>query len=70
MNYGSVQGPLSYTFPVENRQQFSSLKAFKVHLGHNKNKPYVKWIVDFHLLLMLSNYLDVIIDDPWLMECI
>jgi hypothetical protein len=37
MNYGSIQGPLFCTFPSENRQQFSSLETFKVHLGHNRN---------------------------------
>jgi nuclear protein localization family protein 4 len=70
MNCGSVQGPLSCTFPVENRQPFSSLEALKVHLGRNRSKPYVKRIADFHLLLMLSNYLDVNTDVPQLMECI
>ncbi|CAM6028636.1 unnamed protein product [Sphagnum balticum] len=43
------EGPLSCTFPIENHQLFSSLEVLKVHLGHNRNKPYVKRIADFHL---------------------
>jgi nuclear protein localization family protein 4 len=64
------EGPLSCTFPVENRESFSSLQALKAHLERTRNKPYVKRIADFHLLLLLSNYLDVNTDIPQLMECI
>jgi hypothetical protein len=53
MNCGCVQGPLSCTFPIENHQPFSSLEALKVHLGCNRNKPYVKQIADFHLCIIL-----------------
>jgi len=47
------EGPLSCTFPIENHQPFSSLEALKVHLGCNRNKPYVKQIADFHLCIIL-----------------
>lgn len=66
----SLQGPLSCTFPIENRQPPSSLQALKGHLERTKNKPYVKRISDFHLLLLLSNYLDVNTDVPQLTEAI
>lgn len=67
---GSLQGPLTTTFPVENRQPPASLQALKGYLERNKNKPYVKRISDFHLLLLLSNYLDINTDVPQLTEAI
>jgi len=64
------EGPLTTTFPVENRQPPASLQALKGYLERNKNKPYVKRISDFHLLLLLSNYLDINTDVPQLTEAI
>ncbi|KAJ3669664.1 hypothetical protein LUZ60_011614 [Juncus effusus] len=64
------QGPLQCTFPVENRITTVSLRALKTHLDKTKHLPFVKRISDFHLLLMLSKFLDVNSDVPALAECV
>ncbi|CAK8544236.1 unnamed protein product [Lathyrus sativus] len=64
------QGPLSSTFPVENRNTQVTAKALKNHLERTKNLPFVKRISDFHLLLILSRVLDVNADVPALTECV
>eukprot|EP00898_Chlorokybus_atmophyticus_P002488 jgi/Chlat1/323/Chrsp1S03191 len=52
------EGPLSHTFPVENRVFGQNLEALKDHLTKNRNKPYSERISDLHLLLFLSTLLD------------
>ncbi|KAJ3704582.1 hypothetical protein LUZ61_008287 [Rhynchospora tenuis] len=63
------QGPLQCTFPIENRITVT-LRALKSHLDNSKNVPFVKRISDFHLLLLLSKFLDVNSDVPALAECV
>ncbi|ESW35036.1 hypothetical protein PHAVU_001G201100 [Phaseolus vulgaris] len=64
------QGPLSSTFPVENRNTQMTVKALKNHLDRTKSLPFVKRISDFHLLLVLARVLDVNADVPALTECV
>jgi nuclear protein localization family protein 4 len=64
------EGSMTTTFPVENREPPATLQALKAHLDRHKNKPYVKRIADFHLLLLLSNFLDINTDVPQLTEAI
>ncbi|KAJ6792475.1 NPL4-like protein 2 [Iris pallida] len=64
------QGPLSSSFPVENRITTVTVKALKDHLNRNKHLPFVKRISDFHLLLLLARYLDVHSDVPMLAMCV
>lgn len=64
------QGPLSSTFPVENRNTQVTAMALKNHLERTKNLPFVKRISDFHLLLVLARVLDVSADVPALTECV
>lgn len=64
------EGSLTTTFPVENREPPATLQALKGHLERHKSKPYVKRISDFHLLLLLSNFLDINTDVPQLTEAI
>ncbi|KAJ1688580.1 hypothetical protein LUZ63_019970 [Rhynchospora breviuscula] len=64
------QGPLQCTFPIENRITTVTLRALKSHLDNSKNMPFVKRISDFHLLLLLSKFLDVNSDVPALAECV
>ncbi|XP_058738909.1 NPL4-like protein 1 [Vicia villosa] len=64
------QGPLSSTFPVENRIIQVTANALKNHLERTKSLPFVKRISDFHLLLVLSRVLDVNADVPALTECV
>ncbi|WOL15855.1 NPL4-like protein isoform X1 [Canna indica] len=64
------QGPLSSSFPIENRISILTLKALRSHLDRTKRLPFVKRISDFHLLLLLSRYLDVNADVPALAECV
>lgn len=65
-----MQGSLSSGFPIENRITTVTLKALKNHLDRTKHLPFVKRISDFHLLLLLSRFLDVNADVPALAECI
>ncbi|KAJ9543110.1 hypothetical protein OSB04_022817 [Centaurea solstitialis] len=64
------QGPLSSTFPVENRNTVVTMRNLKNHLDRTKNFPFVKRISDFHLLLLLARYLDVNSDVPALAGCV
>ncbi|OVA04385.1 Nuclear pore localization protein NPL4 [Macleaya cordata] len=64
------QGPLSSTFPIENRNTPVIMRALKNHLDRTKNLSFVKRISDFHLLLLLARYLDVRTDVPALAECV
>ena len=65
-----MQGPLSSTFPIENRITQVTMRALKNHLDRAKNLPFVKRISDFHLLLLLSRFLDINSDVPALAECV
>ncbi|XP_057964101.1 NPL4-like protein 1 [Malania oleifera] len=64
------QGPLSSTFPIENRNNPVTMRALKNHLDRAKSLPFVKRISDFHLLLLLSRVLDLSADVPALAECV
>ncbi|KAA8549220.1 hypothetical protein F0562_000904 [Nyssa sinensis] len=64
------QGPLSTTFPIENRNSPVTMKALKNHLDRTKNLPFVKRISDFHLLLLVAKFLDINADVPALAECV
>lgn len=64
------QGPLTSSFPVENRISTVTLRALKEHLDRTKHLPFVKRISDFHLLLQLAHFLDVNADIPCLAECV
>ncbi|KAI3882344.1 hypothetical protein MKX03_018572 [Papaver bracteatum] len=64
------QGPLSTSFPVENRLTSIPPRALKTHLEKAKNLPFVKRISDFHLLLLLCRFFDVNSDVPTLAECV
>ncbi|KDP21542.1 hypothetical protein JCGZ_22013 [Jatropha curcas] len=63
------QGPLSSSFPIENRITQVTVRALKTHLDRTKNLPFVKRISDFHLLLFLAKFLDIS-DVPALAECV
>lgn len=65
-----IQGPLSSSFPVENRITSVTLRALKDHLSKMKHLPFVKRISDFHLLLSLASYLDINADIPALAACV
>ncbi|XP_041016713.1 NPL4-like protein 1 [Juglans microcarpa x Juglans regia] len=64
------QGPLTSTFPVENRNTPVAMRALKNHLDRTKSLPFVKRISDFHLLLLLARFLDLSSDVPALAECV
>lgn len=64
------QGPLSSTFPIENRNTQVTMKALKSHMDRTKNLSFVKRISDFHLLLLLARFLDVNADVPALAGCV
>ncbi|KAL5712755.1 hypothetical protein ACHQM5_014895 [Ranunculus cassubicifolius] len=64
------QGPLSTTFPIENRSTPVTMRALKTHLDRTKNLPFVKRIADFHVMLLLSSFLDPNADIPALAECV
>lgn len=64
------QGPLSTTFPVENRNVPVTMRALKGHLERARNLPFVKRISDFHLLLLVAKFLDLNADVPALAECV
>lgn len=66
----TTQGPLSSTFPIENRITPVTLGALKTHLDRAKSLPYVKRIADFHLMLLLARILDVNADIPALAACV
>ncbi|KAJ9171895.1 hypothetical protein P3X46_015197 [Hevea brasiliensis] len=62
-------GPLSSSFPIENRIGQVTVRALKNHLDRTKNLPFVKRISDFHLLLFVARFLDLN-DVPALAECV
>ncbi|CAN4098215.1 unnamed protein product [Withania somnifera] len=64
------QGPLSSSFPIENRNIPVSMKALKDHFNRTKSLSFVKRISDFHLLLLLAKFLDINADVPALAECV
>ncbi|KAK4403449.1 NPL4-like protein 1 [Sesamum angolense] len=63
-------GPLSSTFPIENRNSPVTMKALKNHMDRTKSLPFVKRISDFHLLLLIARFLDVNADVPALAACV
>lgn len=65
-----MQGPLSTTFPIENRNVPVTTKSLKNHLDRTKNLLFAKRISDFHLLLLLARFLDINADVPALAECV
>ncbi|XP_062143983.1 NPL4-like protein 1 [Alnus glutinosa] len=64
------QGPLSSSFPIENRNIPLTLRALKNHLDRTRSLSFVKRISDFHLLLLLARFLDLSSDVPALAECV
>ncbi|MBA0562011.1 hypothetical protein Goshw_006706 [Gossypium schwendimanii] len=64
------QGPLSTSFPIENRKNLVTLRALKSHLDRTKSLPFVKRISDFHLLLFLAKSQGLGSDVPALTECV
>ncbi|KAF6175139.1 hypothetical protein GIB67_022820 [Kingdonia uniflora] len=64
------QGPLSSTFPIENRNTPVTMRALKTHLDRAKSLPFVNRISDFHLLLLLARFLDTNSDIPALAGCV
>ncbi|KAG8380963.1 hypothetical protein BUALT_Bualt06G0071100 [Buddleja alternifolia] len=65
-----ISGPLTTTFPIENRKSPVTMNALKSHLDRAKSLPFVKRISDFHLLLLLARFLDVNSDVPALAGCV
>ena len=65
-----MQGPLSSTFPIENRNNLVILRTLKSHLDRTKSLPFVKRISDFHLLLFLAMSHGLGSDVPALAECV
>ncbi|KAL3622049.1 hypothetical protein CASFOL_034245 [Castilleja foliolosa] len=64
------EGPLTSTFPIENRQSPVTMRALKTHLDSAKSLPFVKRISDFHLLLLLARFFDLNSDVPALAGCV
>lgn len=65
-----MQGSLSCTFPIENRNNQTTMRALKTHMDRARSFPFVKRISDFHLLLFVAQFLDVASDVPALAECV
>ncbi|WZY87435.1 hypothetical protein YC2023_044170 [Brassica napus] len=68
--YDSGLGPLTCTFPIENRNVETTMRALKTHMDRARSLPFVKRISDFHLLLFVARFLDVGSDVPALAECV
>ncbi|XP_047327226.1 NPL4-like protein 2 [Impatiens glandulifera] len=64
------QGPLSSSFPIENRNIPVTMRALKNHLDRNRGQSFARRISDFHLLLLLARFLDLNADVPALAECV
>lgn len=64
------QGPLSSSFPIENRIMPVTMNDLKNHLDRKRKLSFVKQIADFHLLLLIARYFDLNADVPALAECI
>lgn len=52
------KGPLSCSFPVENRLLPQGSPELKAHLQKKSGAAYVELLSDFHVLLFLSKQLD------------
>ncbi|GJP55955.1 hypothetical protein CLOM_g14993 [Closterium sp. NIES-68] len=64
------QGPLSTSFPVENRIILPTQNDLKQHLERSRSKAWADRLADFHLLLYLSNFLDASTDMPMLAQAV
>ncbi|CAI5936645.1 unnamed protein product [Closterium sp. NIES-64] len=64
------QGPLTTSFPVENRVILPTQNDLKQHLDRTRSKPWADRLADFHLLLYLSNFLDASTDMPMLAQAV
>lgn len=64
------EGPLRTRFPVENRLTGQSADDLKACLQASKGAPYAARITDFHMLLFLSNVLDLNTDVALLCEAV
>ncbi|KAL3153175.1 hypothetical protein ABBQ38_011927 [Trebouxia sp. C0009 RCD-2024] len=66
------EGPLSTTFPVENRLLPQGPSEFKQYMRQNSSKAYWQRLADFHLLMYLGKQpgLDLVNDIAVLLECI
>ncbi|CAI5491890.1 unnamed protein product [Closterium sp. Naga37s-1] len=64
------QGPLTTSFPVENRVLVPTQNDLKQHLDRTRSKPWADRLADFHLLLYLSNFLDASTDMPMLAQAV
>ncbi|CAI5484928.1 unnamed protein product [Closterium sp. Yama58-4] len=64
------QGPLTTSFPVENRVILPTQDDLKQHLDRTRSKPWADRLADFHLLLYLSNFLDASTDMPMLAQAV
>ena len=54
------KGSLFVGFPVENRPETPVTQdSMKRYLNDRKTKPWVQQISDFHLLLFVTNFLDM-----------
>lgn len=65
-----MQGLLSSTFPIQNRNAPVTVKALKNHVDRTKSLRFVKRISDFHMLLWIARFLDVNTDVPALAACV
>jgi nuclear protein localization family protein 4 len=64
------EGPLRTNFPVENRLTGQSADDLKACLQATKGQPYAARLTDFHMLLFLSNVLDLNTDVALLCEAV
>eukprot|EP00976_Prorocentrum_cordatum_P038721 787894-Prorocentrum_minimum.AAC.2 len=65
-----VDGPLTCTFPVENRLIAQHSNDLRAHLSANRSKEYYERLSDFHLLLYLSKQLDLSTDMALLVDAV
>jgi len=63
-------GPLSASFPVENRLTPQGPGELRSHLQAGASRPYVESISDFHLLLFLAKRLDLATDMALLLDAV
>mmetsp|Transcript_21187 Transcript_21187/g.35525 ORF Transcript_21187/g.35525 Transcript_21187/m.35525 type:complete len:408 (+) Transcript_21187:126-1349(+) len=64
------EGPLTCTFPVENRLISQRANDLRAHMSQNKGKEYCERLTDFHLLLYLSKQLDLTTDMALLVDAV
>ncbi len=56
------KGDLSTGFPVENRPESPATQdALKRYLNERKAKPWVQQLSDFHFLMFIANFLDMLV---------